>query len=124
MYYIAIELSLIFTAPVPPKKNSPRLPKRTTDRQSAMSQMCFNKPSVCIPLQKKESEEELKQVAMEEGDQTGDSGMESGSGSVQHGTITEWREAIQNPPPRPLSSGKTHQVTEDRGMLNTRTSRL
>ena len=65
-----------------------------------MSQMCFNKASVCIPLQKKESdEEESKEVAVEEGDQTGDSGMESGSGSVQHGTISQWREAIKKPPP-------------------------
>jgi hypothetical protein len=86
--------------PVPPKKqHSPRI---SVMRQSAMSQMCFNKASVCIPLQKKESdEEESKEVSVEEGDQTGDSGMESGSGSVQHGTISQWREAIKNPPPEP-----------------------
>ncbi|CAI8020812.1 hypothetical protein GBAR_LOCUS12410 [Geodia barretti] len=28
-------------------------------------------------------------------------GMESGSGSVQHGTISQWREAIKKPPPEP-----------------------
>jgi hypothetical protein len=86
--------------PVPPKKqHSSRI---SGTRQSAMSQMCFNKASVCIPQQKKESdEEESKEVAVEEGDQTGDSGMESGSGSVQHGTISQWREAIKKPPPEP-----------------------
>ena len=35
----------------------------------------------------------------EESDQTGDSGMGSGSGATKYGTITEWKEAIQNPPP-------------------------
>ena len=54
---------------------------------------------MCVPMQKRESEEEVKQVAVEEGDPAGDSGMESGSGSVQHGTIAEWKEAIRNPPP-------------------------
>ena len=33
------------------------------------------------------------------GDQTGDSGMGSGSGATKYGTIAEWKEAIQNPPP-------------------------
>ena len=35
----------------------------------------------------------------EEDDQTGDSGMESGSGATKYGTIEEWKKAIQNPPP-------------------------
>ena len=35
----------------------------------------------------------------EESDQTGDSGMGSGSGTTKYGSIKEWKEAIQNPPP-------------------------
>ena len=35
----------------------------------------------------------------DESDQTGDSGMGSGSGATKYGTIKEWKEAIQNPPP-------------------------
>ena len=35
----------------------------------------------------------------EEGDQTGDSGIGTGSGTTRYGTVAEWKKAIQNPPP-------------------------
>ena len=35
----------------------------------------------------------------DENDQTGDSGMGSGSGTTKYGTVEQWKEAIQNPPP-------------------------
>ena len=34
-----------------------------------------------------------------ENDQTGDSGMGSGSGSGQYGAVNEWKRAIRHPPP-------------------------
>ena len=35
----------------------------------------------------------------DESDSTGDSGMGTGSGTTKYGSIKEWKEAIQNPPP-------------------------
>ena len=37
--------------------------------------------------------------AEEEGDQTGDSGKGTGSGTTKYGNIEEWKKGIQNPPP-------------------------
>jgi hypothetical protein len=56
-------------------------------------------------------------VATEEEDQTGDSGMGTGSGTTSYGTIEEWKGSIQNPPPGMMflncvlleaASNKTH----------------
>ena len=52
---------------------------------------------MCVCLQKKLSEEEIKEVT-EESDQTGDSGMETGSGTTEYGTVEEYKSAIKNPP--------------------------
>ena len=41
----------------------------------------------------------LETATEEEGDQTGDSGIGTGSGATKYGTVEEWKEAIQNPPP-------------------------
>ena len=47
---------------------------------------------MCVHPQKKLSDEE------ENDDQTGDSGMGTGSGAAQYGTVEEWKGAIKNPP--------------------------
>ena len=39
------------------------------------------------------------EVAIEEQDCTGDSGMGTGSGSDQYGGLEEWKNAMQDPPP-------------------------
>ena len=91
MIYITFNHS---TAPLPPKKSS--APKQG-QKQTATSQMCYATAPVCVRIQKRLSEDG-QEVALEEGDPN-DSGMESGSGSVQHGTLSEMREAMQNPPP-------------------------
>ena len=51
-----------------------------------------------MPLQRKLSDEE-KPVMMEENDQTGDSGMGTGSGASKYGSLEEWKQAMKNPPP-------------------------
>jgi hypothetical protein len=109
--------------PVPPKKqHSPRLPTKISNGQRPTSRMCYTPPPVCLLVQQQgqgqsEEEEEEKeqqqqklrekeglQVSVEESDQTGDSGIESGSGSVRHGTVAEWKGWIQNPPPENTKS--------------------
>ena len=52
--------------------------------------MCCPISSVCIMKVDERADES---------DQTGDSGMGTGSGATKYGTIEEWKEAIQNPPP-------------------------
>ena len=41
----------------------------------------------------------LDETATDESDHTGDSGKGTGSGTTKYGTIQEWKESIQNPPP-------------------------
>jgi hypothetical protein len=62
------------TAPIPPKKNSPRLSAK--HQHSGVSKMCYTRSPVFMRSQKKYDEH----VATEEEDQTGDSGMGTGSG--------------------------------------------
>jgi hypothetical protein len=60
--------------PIPPKKNSPRLSAK--HQHSGVSKMCYTRSPVFMRSQKKYDEH----VATEEEDQTGDSGMGTGSG--------------------------------------------
>jgi hypothetical protein len=49
-------------------------------------------------------------VATEEEDQTGDSGMGTGSGTTSYGTIEEWKGSIQNPPPESHKEHRYQQI--------------
>ena len=79
-----------YAAPIPPKY-SPRL----APKNLANSEMCRPTSSVCMLSQMGADETATE----EEGDQTGDSGMGTGSGTTKYGTIEEWKKGIQNPPP-------------------------
>ena len=41
----------------------------------------------------------VTEAVVEENDQTGDSGMGTGSGSANYGTCEVWKNAMNNPPP-------------------------
>ena len=78
-----------YAAPIPPKQR----PLRPVPRNSASSEKCHPSYSLHdIFLSQDEA-------ATEERDFTGDSGIETGSGTTKYGTIEEWKESIQNPPP-------------------------
>lgn len=71
--YVNSKLFLLYTA-LPPKK--PLLPPVAQNMSSPVSE-----------------------EAVEEQDCTGDSGMGTGSGSGQYGSLEEWKDAMQHPPP-------------------------
>ena len=74
-----------YTAPIPPRDFPNVVPRN--------SEMCCHTSSVYMRSQMG------LETATEESDQTGDSGMGTGSGTTLYGTIEEWKESIQNPPP-------------------------
>ena len=58
--------------------------------------MCYTQSPVFMRSQKKL--DDLVATCTDDEDQTGDSGMGTGSGTNSDGTIEEWKRAIQNPP--------------------------
>lgn len=80
-----------YTAPVAPKKFSYKSNPRHTATPHTHHFLLTVPKDMLLAV--------TEEVAIEEDDQTGDSGMGTGSGTGQYEALDEWKGALQNPPP-------------------------